>query len=87
VSRLLKEADEHAAAILKAHRDVLDKVTELLVERETIDGREVYELAGRPVPEGAESTIGPRRAAASASTSARVARASKTARTPRKRRA
>ena len=84
VSRLLKEADEHAAAILKTHRDVLDKVTELLVERETIDGREVYELAGRPMPEGAESTIGPRRAAAGAS--ARVARATKTARAPRKRR-
>ncbi|HJT37407.1 MAG TPA: ATP-dependent zinc metalloprotease FtsH, partial [Actinomycetota bacterium] len=87
VSRLLKEADEHAAAILKAHREVLDKVTGLLVDRETIDGREVYELAGRPVPEGAESTIGPRRAAASASTGARVARASKTARAPKKRRA
>ncbi len=66
VSRLLKEADERAGAILKEHRDVLDRVTERLVEREMIDGSEVYEIAGRPQPEGAEDVIAPRRAAAAA---------------------
>jgi cell division protease FtsH len=67
VSRLLKEADERAASILEEHRDVLSKVTNLLIEQETIDGGDVYELAGRPRPEGVEATVAPERAAASAS--------------------
>jgi cell division protease FtsH len=67
VSRLLKEADERASRILEEHRDVLDKVTDLLIERESIDGSDVYELAGRVTPEGAERTVAPRRAAATAS--------------------
>jgi cell division protease FtsH len=66
VSRLLKEAEARASKILTEHRDVLDKVTELLMERELIDGTEVYELAGRPKPEGSDSTVAPKRAAASA---------------------
>jgi len=76
VSRLLKEADERAAKILKEHRGVLDKVTDLLIERETIDGADVYEIAGRPRPEGTDTTIGPARAAASktAAPRARAAR-------------
>jgi cell division protease FtsH len=72
VSRLLKEADARAARVLKEHRKVLDKVTELLVERETIDGGDVYELAGRPKPEGTETTVGPSRAAASATPAPRA---------------
>jgi cell division protease FtsH len=64
VSRLLREADEHAAKILEHHRDVLDKVIALLIQRETIDGGDVYELAGRPKPEGVETTMAPDRAAA-----------------------
>jgi ATP-dependent Zn protease len=32
VSRLLKEADERDGTILKEHRDVLDRVTELLMD-------------------------------------------------------
>src|SRR2546422_2781987 len=36
VSRLLKEADERASGILEEHRDVLGKVIDLLIERETI---------------------------------------------------
>jgi cell division protease FtsH len=66
VSRLLKEADERASRILDEHREVLDRVTDLLIERETIDGSDVYELAGRSMPEGAEATVAPERAAASA---------------------
>jgi len=82
---LLKETDERACTILKDHRDVLDKVTEVLIEQETVDGAAVYELAGRPVPEGSETTIGPRRAAAAAA-GGPVARAAKTTRAPQKRR-
>ena len=72
VSRLLKEADDRAAHILEEHRDVLDKVTSLLVEREAIDGADVYELAGRPEPQGVASTVSPKRAAASAASSSEI---------------
>jgi cell division protease FtsH len=48
VSRLLREAEERAIALLKDHRAVLDALVERLLELETIDGAEVYRLAGRP---------------------------------------
>jgi cell division protease FtsH len=64
VARLLKEADERATGILEAHRDVLDRLTELLIDREMIEGAEVYALAGLPKPEGSEEVIAPTRAAA-----------------------
>jgi cell division protease FtsH len=64
VSRLLKEADERARAILEKHRDVLERLAHLLIEREMIDGADVYELAGLPTPAGAETAIAPRSAAA-----------------------
>ena len=83
VSRLLKEADERAAKILKEHRGVLDKVTDLLIERETIDGADVYELAGRPRPEGTDTTIGPARAAASKTAAPRATKSARAARKPR----
>jgi cell division protease FtsH len=66
VARLLKEADDRAEALLQGHRDVLDRLTELLIEREMVDGAEIYALAGRPQPVGAEEAIAPKRAAAGA---------------------
>jgi cell division protease FtsH len=51
VARLVREAESRAVGVLKEHRDVLDKLIEMLQVRETIDGSEVYELAGRPEPE------------------------------------
>src|SRR3954471_7096048 len=50
VEALLKEADERAAAILRGHRDVLDRLAALLVEKEIATGDEVYALAGRDKP-------------------------------------
>jgi hypothetical protein len=41
-------------------------LTDLLIEREMIDGVDVYALAGRPQPVGTEETIAPKRAAAAA---------------------
>ena len=38
VSKLLREAEERALAVLGEHRDALDKLAALLVERETVDG-------------------------------------------------
>jgi cell division protease FtsH len=64
VSRLLREAEERAVAVLKAHRDVLDQLAQLLITSETVDGSQVYALAGRPAPEGTSGmTVAPGRAA------------------------
>ena len=48
VSRLLREAEERATALLKGHRHELDSLVELLLEMETLDGTQVYRIAGRP---------------------------------------
>jgi cell division protease FtsH len=75
VSRLLKEADDRASQILKQHREVLDKVTELLIEREMIDGDRVYEIAGRTKPEAQEHVLAPERVATSKAPATRQRRA------------
>jgi cell division protease FtsH len=69
VSRLLREAEQRAVEVLKAHRDVLDRVVQLLIAEETVDGAEIYALAGRTEPVGTGAvarTMAPDRAAASA---------------------
>ncbi|HEX3715058.1 MAG TPA: ATP-dependent zinc metalloprotease FtsH [Trebonia sp.] len=48
VSRLLREAEERAVNLLKTNRSELDSLVTLLLERETVDGSDVYRLAGRP---------------------------------------
>jgi cell division protease FtsH len=48
VSRLLREAEERAVKLLKENRSVLDSLVDVLLEMETVDGSEVYRLAGRP---------------------------------------
>ena len=52
VARLLREAEERARELLTEHREQLDKLAELLLEHETIDGEAVYDLVGRPMPGG-----------------------------------
>jgi len=44
---LLREADDRATAILAEHREALDRLVQLLLERETIDGTDVDEVLGR----------------------------------------
>ena len=54
IHRLLHEAYERARTILQQHRDKLDILTQLLIERETLDGMEVSIIVkhGRlPTPE------------------------------------
>jgi cell division protease FtsH len=51
VARLLREAEQSATATLISHRDALDRLTDLLLERETVEGRDVDECLGR-VPSG-----------------------------------
>ena len=69
VSRLLRQAEERAIALLKDHRPELDSLVSLLLEKETVDGADVYRLAGRPdrsatVPPVPPTTMAPPHVAA-----------------------
>jgi cell division protease FtsH len=59
VAKLLREAEQRATGMLTEHRQALDRLTELLLERETIDGTDVDAVLGRipgqPEPIGATS--------------------------------
>jgi len=48
VQRLLKEAGLRATQLLSDHRAGLDRLVELLLEKETIDGEEVLAVAAGP---------------------------------------
>ncbi len=52
VSRLLRDAERRATELLKQHRNDLDRLADLLVDQETVDGSAVYRLVGVPEPEG-----------------------------------
>jgi cell division protease FtsH len=47
VATLLREAEQRATATLTDHRHELDRLTRVLLERETIDGIDVDEILGR----------------------------------------
>jgi cell division protease FtsH len=47
VAKLLRQAESRAIRLLTDHRDALDRLTEVLLERETIDGTDVDEILGR----------------------------------------
>ena len=51
VSRLLREAEESAVSLIRSHHYELGQLVALLLEKETVDGAEVYRIVGRPVPE------------------------------------
>ncbi len=44
ISRLLQEAYDRALHLVETHRETLDKIAAMLIERETIDGRDITEL-------------------------------------------
>ncbi|HBL26814.1 MAG TPA: cell division protein FtsH, partial [Acidobacteria bacterium] len=44
VSRIVRQAYEQATKVLTTYRNVLDRVSEELLERETLDGEEVYRI-------------------------------------------
>ena len=73
VSRLLREAEERAIELLKTHRAELDALVGELLERETVDGSDVYRLTGQPdrskiTPPMPPITVAPRAAASHAGT-------------------
>jgi cell division protease FtsH len=51
VSRLLREAEQRATDLLSTHRPALDRLVQLLLEKETVDGEEVYAIVGRERPD------------------------------------
>jgi len=51
VARLLREAEQSAVDLIRAHRDELGRLVSLLLEKETVDGDEVYHIVGKAVPE------------------------------------
>ncbi|RMI33540.1 ATP-dependent zinc metalloprotease FtsH [Nocardia stercoris] len=66
VSRLLRVAEKQAVDLLESHRDALDRLVAMLLEQETVDGSQVYALAGVPVPvdgpgAAVAETVAPRR--------------------------
>jgi cell division protease FtsH len=64
VSRLLREAEARATDLLRNHHQQLIGLVDLLLDRETVDGTDVYRLAGRPAPsEWGGATMAPRRVA------------------------
>jgi cell division protease FtsH len=66
VSRLVREAEQTAVTLIRTHQRDLDRLADLLVEKETVDGAEVYRLLGLSVPEHQPEgqAIAPGRAAA-----------------------
>jgi cell division protease FtsH len=74
VAMLLREAEKRAVELLTEHRSVLDALTDLLLEDETVDGSQVYRLAGLPdrsaLPPSVATptTVGPRTAVAADAT-------------------
>jgi cell division protease FtsH len=67
VARLVREAEQTAITLIRTHQHDLDRLSDLLVEKETVDGGEVYRLLGLAVPEHQPEgqAIAPGRAAAS----------------------
>jgi cell division protease FtsH len=49
VARLLREAEDTAIGLLRGHRDTLDRVIGLLLERETIDGSDLAAIVEAPL--------------------------------------
>ena len=68
VRALLIKAEQRAVALLTAERDKLRRLADLLMTKETVDGADVYAIAGVREPERLDqgTTVAPGRAAASA---------------------
>ncbi len=47
VARILREADERAYRLLESHRDELERLTEVLIEREVLTMSEIEEMIGK----------------------------------------
>ena len=59
VSRFLREAEARATDVLSAHRAMLGRVVDLLLERETVDGSDLAKIAGVPRRAGPTRALAP----------------------------
>jgi cell division protease FtsH len=57
VARLLREAEGAATNLLLEHRGMLDRVVDLLLERETINGSDLAAIVGVPERHGEEERV------------------------------
>jgi cell division protease FtsH len=64
VARLLREAETRATQLLREHRDTLDRVIRLLLDRETINGSDLAAIAGVPERQAEQERIWAPRAVA-----------------------
>jgi cell division protease FtsH len=51
VRRIVDESERDVVKLLEEHRDQLDALANALLERETLDQPEAYEVAGVPLPD------------------------------------
>ena len=58
VASLLSQAEQRAVDILRQHRAQLRQLADLLLSEETVDGSEVYRIAGVPQPSAPPSAPG-----------------------------
>jgi cell division protease FtsH len=74
VARLLREAEEHAVGLIRAHRTELHALVDQLLEQETVDGDVVYQVLGMQPPEHRQegAVMAPARPAAAASSARQV---------------
>jgi cell division protease FtsH len=56
VSAMLAKAEQRAVELLRTHQAQLRQLADLLVANETIDGSQVYAIAGVPEPSGIDTT-------------------------------
>ena len=66
VAAMLSRAERRAVDLLTKNRDKLQRLADLLIANETINGADVYRIAGVPEPQGVDAgyTMAPQRAAA-----------------------
>ena len=55
VRRIVDEAEHETVPLLERERPRLEALARALLERETLDQADAYEIAGVPLPEAAES--------------------------------
>ncbi len=57
IENIIIECREQARALIAAHKDDIEKIARLLIEKGTVVGNEVYELVGLPLPAGIEFSL------------------------------
>ena len=72
---MLSRAEKRAVELLTENQAKLRRLVDLLLANETINGSDVYAIAGVPEPSGVDAgwTLAPQRAAATGTTSGNAA--------------